>query len=135
MKQVLRQLPKFFAVGGGATAVHVAAALSFNGLAGIPPLWANVMAYFVASAVSYLGNWFWTFDAASRHGPAVPRFLALSLSCFAVNQAIVYAVVEWLGRPLWLAMIPVVIAVPAFGFWLSRSWVFLPVRADDRHRA
>ena len=135
MRQVLRQLPKFFAVGGGATAVHVAAALSFNGLAGIPPLWANVMAFFVASAVSYLGNWFWTFDAASRHGLAVPRFLALSLSCFAVNQAIVYAVVEWLGRPLWLAMIAVVIVVPGFGFWLSRSWVFLPVRADDRHRA
>ena len=135
MRQVLRQMPKFFAVGGGATAVHVAAALSFNGLAGIAPLWANVMAFFVASAVSYFGNWFWTFDAASRHGLAAPRFLALSLSCFAVNQAIVYAVVEWLGRPLWLAMIPVVIVVPAFGFWLSRSWVFLPVRADDRHRA
>jgi putative flippase GtrA len=135
MRQVLRQLPKFLAVGGGATAVHVVAALSFNGFAGIPPLWANVMAFFVAAAVSYLGNWFWTFDAGSRHGLAVPRFLALSLSCFAVNQAIVYAVVEWAGRPLWLAMIAVVIVVPAFGFRLSRSWVFLPVRADDRHRA
>ena len=27
-----------------------------------------------------------------------------------------------------LAMIPVVLVVPAFGFWLSRSWVFLPAR-------
>ncbi|HEY5597265.1 MAG TPA: GtrA family protein [Kiloniellales bacterium] len=128
MTELFRQIPKFLAVGGGATAVHVAAALAFNGLAGVTPLWANVLAFLVASGVSYLGNWFWTFDAASRHGLAAPRFLALSLTCFAVNQAIVYAVVEWLGRPLWLAMIPVVLVVPAFGFWLSRSWVFLPAR-------
>jgi putative flippase GtrA len=36
--ELFRQIPKFFAVGGGATAVHVAAALAFNGLAGVTPL-------------------------------------------------------------------------------------------------
>jgi hypothetical protein len=34
--------------------------------------------------------------------------------------------VELLHQPLWLAMVPVVVVVPAFGFWLSKTQVFLP---------
>lgn len=128
MISLLRQATKFAAVGGSATLVHVLAALSLNGLAGMPPLRANFWAFVIASFVSYAGNWLWTFNGVSRHAFSAPRFAALSLSCFALNQSIVYAVVDWLGQPLWLAMVPVVVAVPAFGFWLSKSKVFI---ADD----
>ena len=126
MNGLLGQALKFAAVGGGATLVHVLAALTLNSLAHVTPLRANFLAFLVASCVSYLGNWSWTFDAASRHAFSLPRFTALSLSCFALNQAIVYGVAEKLGQPLWLAMIPVVAIVPAFGFWLSKTQVFLP---------
>jgi putative flippase GtrA len=126
MNGLFRQAVKFAAVGGGATFVHVLAALTLNGLVHVAPLRANFLAFLVASCVSYLGNWFWTFDAASHHAFSLPRFTALSLSCFALNQAIVYGVVERLGQPLWLAMVPVVAVVPAFGFWLSKTQVFLP---------
>jgi putative flippase GtrA len=126
MNGLFRQALKFVTVGGGATLVHVLAALMLNGLAHVAPLRANFLAFLVASCVSYVGNWFWTFDAASRHAFSLPRFAALSLSCFALNQAIVYGVVEKLGQPLWIAMVPVVAIVPAFGFWLSRTQVFLP---------
>ena len=119
------QAVKFGVVGGGATFVHVLAALTYNGLAGVTPLWANFFAFLTAAIVSYAGNWFWTFNGASRHFHALPRFAVLSLSCFALNQSIVYGVVELLGQPLWLAMVPVVAVVPAFGFWLSRSRVFV----------
>jgi putative flippase GtrA len=126
MNGFLRQAVKFAAVGGGATLVHVLAALALNSLVHVPPLRANFLAFLVASCVSYLGNWFWTFDAASHHAFSFPRFAALSLSCFALNQAIVYGVVVQLGQPLWLAMVPVAAIVPAFGFWLSKTQVFLP---------
>jgi putative flippase GtrA len=126
MNGLLRQAVKFAAVGGGATLVHVLAALALNSLAHVAPLHANFLAFLVASCVSYLGNWFWTFDAASHHAFSLPRFAALSLSCFALNQAIVYGIVERLGQPLWLAMVPVVAVVPAFGFWLSKTQVFQP---------
>ncbi len=119
------QAAKFAVVGGGATLVHVLAALSYNSLAGVAPLWANFLAFLTAVIMSYTGNWFWTFNGESRHIHALPRFAVLSLTCFALNQSIVYCVVEWLGQPLWLAMAPVVIVVPAFGFWLSRSRVFI----------
>jgi len=45
-----------------------------------------------------------------------------------LNQAIVYGVVVTLGQPLWLAMVPVAVVVPAFGFWLSKTKVFI---SDD----
>jgi putative flippase GtrA len=126
MNGLMRQAAKFAAVGGGTTLVHVLAALSFNSLAHVAPLRANFFAFLAASCVSYLGNWFWTFDASSRHAFSLPRFAALSLSCFVLNQAIVYGVVERLGQPLWIAMVPVIAVVPAFGFWLSKTQVFPP---------
>lgn len=126
MNGLLRQLMKFVTVGGGATALHLLTALALNSLVQIAPLRANFAAFLVASFVSYMGNCYWTFDGTSRHVFSFPRFAALSLSCFGVNQAIVYGVVELLGQPLWLAMVPVVIVIPAFGFWLSKTQVFLP---------
>ena len=126
MNGLFRQAVKFAAVGGGATLAHVVAALTLNGLLNVAPLRANFLAFVIASCVSYLGNWFWTFDAASHHAFSLPRFAALSLSCFVLNQAIVYGVAIKLGQPLWLAMVPVVAIVPAFGFWLSKTQVFLP---------
>jgi putative flippase GtrA len=126
MNGLLRQLMKFVSVGGGATALHVLTALALNSLVQIAPLRANFAAFLVASFVSYMGNWYWTFDGTSRHVFSIPRFAALSLSCFGMNQAIVYGVVELLGQPLWLAMVPVVIVIPAFGFWLSKTQIFLP---------
>jgi putative flippase GtrA len=126
MNELLRQAAKFAAVGGGATAVHVLTALALNSLMQVAPLRANFAAFLMASFVSYMGNWYWTFDGTSRHVFSIPRFAALSLSCFGVNQAIVYGVVELLGQPLWLAMVPVVVVIPAFGFWLSKTQVFLP---------
>jgi putative flippase GtrA len=126
MNGLLRQVAKFATVGGGATGVHVLTALALNSLLQAAPLRANFVAFLVASFVSYMGNWFWTFDGSSRHVFSLPRFAALSLSCFALNQAIVYGVVERLGQPLWLALVPVVAIVPAFGFWLSKTQVFLP---------
>lgn len=126
MNSILRQAVKFAAVGGGATFVHVLAALALNGIWDVPPLRANIGAFLLASLVSYIGNWLWTFEGASDHGFSFPRFAVLALACFAVNQTIVYAVVELLRQPLWLAMVPVIVVVPAFGFWLSRTQVFLP---------
>ena len=130
MNGLLRQVAKFATVGGSATGVHVLAALTLNSLVHVAPLRANFLAFLVASFVSYLGNWFWTFDGVSSHGFSLPRFAALSLSCFAVNQLIVYGIVELLHQPLWLAMVPVVVVVPAFGFWLSKTQVFLPMHSD-----
>ena len=130
MNRLLRQAAKFATVGGGATAVHLVTALALNSLVQVSPLRANFMAFLVASFVSYIGNWYWTFGGNGPHVFSVPRFAALSLACFGVNQAIVFGVVELLHQPLWIAMVPVVIVIPAFGFWLSKTKIFS--NADER---
>lgn len=124
MTELHRQISRFAIVGMAATAVHIAMALCLNGLAAIPPLRANVLAFLMAWVISYLGNRGWTFAATTRHGVAMPRFLAVSLAGFAVNQALVFIITDLAGQPLWMAMIPVAVIVPAVSFLLSRLWVF-----------
>lgn len=125
----LLQVLRFAFVGGFVTLLHVAVALSVHGLFAVPALWANLIAFIAAFAVSYFLNWLWTFDAVSRHGAALPKFLAVSLSGFGVNQAIVYLVAVRAGYPMWVAMIPVTVIIPVFSFIMSKTWVFLA----DRH--
>lgn len=124
----LVQIVRFGFVGGFVTALHVAVALFVNAAGGVEPLRANIIAFMVACAVSYALNWWWTFDASSHHAAALPKFMTVSLSGFAVNQAIVFGVVSVAGQPLWVAMVPVVFVIPAISFWLNKTWVFLAGR-------
>ena len=126
MNGLLRQVAKFATIGTAATALHVTSALMFNGLMGFTALKANFLAFLVASIFTFCGNYFWTFSKTSTVFVALPRFIVLSLLCFAVNQAIVYGVTSLMQLPLWIAMIPVVAVIPAFSFWASKTKVFTP---------
>ena len=116
---------KFATIGIGATAIHVASALMFNSIAKFSALQSNFLAFLVASAFTYCGNYFWTFARAGAVSSTLTRFIYLSLSCFAVNQSIVYSVTSVMQLPLWVAMIPVVALIPAFSFWISKTKVFV----------
>ena len=77
MSAIHRQFLRFAIVGGGATAIHVVAALILYALAGLPPLAANLGGFMLAWTFSYFGHLVWTFARASAHGLAVPFALAL----------------------------------------------------------
>lgn len=128
MNGIVAQALRFISVGGGATIVHVVAALFLNGVLAIAPLWANCFAFVLAWSVSYWGNWRWTFAAASAHRSAMPRFLALSVCLFGINQAIVYVGTVVLGWPFWASMVLVLLIIPPLGFLAGRLWAFLPRR-------
>lgn len=125
-----RQILRFLAVGGGATIIHVAAAMAFHHTLGLTPGWANALAFAVALGASYAGNWAWTFEARARHGFAVPRFLIVAGLGFLLNQAIVLAGTSVLQLPLWTCLAAVILVVPAFTFWLQKTRVFAAIRAD-----
>jgi putative flippase GtrA len=125
MNQLLNQLAKFATVGAVATVVHVASALLLNSFLNVPALEANIFAFVIASVPSYLGNWVWTFSRTSKITTSLPRFVALNLMCFAINQSIVFCVVEILELPLWIAMVPVLAVIPLVSFWMSRAKVFV----------
>lgn len=121
---MIRQFVRFGLIGVVSTLVHVAVALLLHHLFGFSPLWSNAMAFMTAWMVSYVGNWVWTFEAATTHSHSAPRFFIVALGGFALNQLIVLITSEWWGWPFWLALIPVVMIVPLVGFIASRYWAY-----------
>jgi putative flippase GtrA len=122
--EVARQGGVFAMVGAAATAVHVGTALTAKQFGGLSPLEANLAGYCAAVGVSYLGNAWLTFRRPTRNLAQFGRFLAVSLAALALNQALVYLLVERAGWPFWLALGPVVVMVPVLSFILSRLWAF-----------
>lgn len=129
MDGLLKQIAKFATIGVGATVIHVTSALLFNSFAKLSALQSNFLAFLVASAFTFCGNYFWTFAKTGEVSSTLMRFIFLSLSSFAINQSIVYIVTSVLQLPLAVAMIPVVVVIPVFSFWASKTKVFvLPTR-------
>lgn len=122
--EITRQGGTFAVVGGVATLVHVALALAVREGLGLSPLSANLAGYCAAVGVSYLGNARLTFRRPTRNRAQFGRFLAVSLAALALNQTLVYLLVEKAGWPFWLALGPVVVIVPALSFVLSKLWAF-----------
>ncbi|HWA61830.1 MAG TPA: GtrA family protein [Caulobacteraceae bacterium] len=122
--QLARQVLSFGAVGGAATATHAAVALAAHHLAGVAPLTANLIAYLTAVAISYFGNALITFGRPARNAEQFVRFIAVSLSGFAINQSVVFATVKLAGWPLWLALIPALGLAAVSSFLMSKHWAF-----------
>ncbi|MDE2385745.1 MAG: GtrA family protein [Alphaproteobacteria bacterium] len=124
MKALIKQLAKFASVGAIATGLHVLVALALHHGLGLAPLRANLGAFCMATLWSYFGNWAWTFGAQAKVKSSAPKFIAMSLAGFGLNQSIVYWVTVVEKLPFAVALVPVVMIVPAFTFWVSRTHIF-----------
>lgn len=124
MSQPFQQVFRFGVVGVSATIVHFVVALVMNEQFGVSPLWSNLIAFACAWPVSYLGNYFWTFDTDSNHGKSILRFAIAAICGLLLSQLIVWVVAEYMGYSLRIALIPALMLVPVFSFVMSRYWVF-----------
>lgn len=118
------QVSRFAVIGLIATGVHVLAASLSHYAFGLSPLMANFVGFLFAWSVSFAGHYFWTFDKLATMRQAMPRFFLISICGFGLNQAIVWFVVEVLGRSFALAMVLAVIIIPAASFLSSKFWAF-----------
>ncbi|MGE5147008.1 MAG: GtrA family protein [Candidatus Eiseniibacteriota bacterium] len=121
---MIGQFGRFVVVGLLATGTHVGVAMALveSGTMGI--MTANVVAFMLALAVSYVGNHRWTFAADGDHGRRLPRFVTLALIGFAANQLIVAAIVTLAGWDYRIALAVVVLVMPGLSFVANRRWVF-----------
>jgi len=126
---VVREVNWFAAVGLAATAINYAGALAAQHALRLEAMPAGVVGYAAAVGVSYFGNSLLTFRRPALHGPQFARFAVISLAGLAINLGMVFAGVHALGWPLWRALIPVVIVVPASTFVMSKFWAFKEVEA------
>lgn len=124
--QLAREGGTFLVVGLAATAAHVTAALAARELAHLAPLTANLCGYGCAVGVSYLGNARLTFRRRAADPAQFARFLATSLAVLALNQGLVWLLVEQAGWPFRWALGPVVVASPVLSFALAKLWAFRP---------
>jgi len=121
---LVREGGVFVLVGAAATGCHYLAALAAHRFLGLGPMAATFAGYVCSVGVSYLGNSVFTFRRPALHGPQFARFAVISLAGLAINQAIVFVGSHLLGWPFWLALVPVVIVVPASTFTLAKFWAF-----------
>jgi putative flippase GtrA len=125
MKNTLRQLAWFIAVGCGAAATHWLVVVALVSNLGTVPLVANVAGWLVAFVVSFTGHYQLTFR--HQHAPllrAIRRFFLVSALGFAVNEA-GYALLlttTTLRYDILLALILITIAFMTF--ILGRFWAF-----------
>jgi putative flippase GtrA len=124
MTAVVRQFGRFIAVGAAATATHVGVAIALveGGAADFPV--ANIVAFCVALAVSYIGNHGWTFAAVGAHARRFPRFAVVAVVGLALNQLIVFLTAIVAGWDYRVALALVVLVVPSLSFIANRHWVF-----------
>jgi len=126
---VVREINLFAVVGVTATAINYVGALAAQHLLGLAALPAGVVGYAAAVGVSYFGNSLLTFRRPALHGPQFARFAAISLVGLAINLGLVFVGAHTLGWPLWKALIPVVLIVPASTFAMAKFWAFREMEA------
>ena len=121
---MLRQALRFGIVGIIATLVHM---LVGGGLilAGIPAPRANVIAFSVAFAVSFIGHFRYSFAGTStKIGKALIKFSIAALCGFAVNQSLLLYFVNILGVPDLVSLILSTALAAGVVFVISKFWAF-----------
>jgi putative flippase GtrA len=123
--KALRRIGWFVVVGCVAAAVHFGTVVLLVETAGAAPLLANVLGWLLAFAVSFTGQSRLTFRS---HGTpwrvALPRFFALSLAGFVLNETGYALLLRWTDLPYDLALACVLLAVAVMTYLLGSSWAF-----------
>ncbi|MES2934965.1 MAG: GtrA family protein [Pseudomonadota bacterium] len=121
----LLRLFRFGIVGVIAAATHYLTVIALVELAGITPLIANVGGFAVAFWLSYFGHRLWTFgDVDTQNAASFPRFLAISLLGFSLNELVLYLLLRYTQIPYYIALAIAAVVVAFSTYVLSRLWAF-----------
>jgi putative flippase GtrA len=125
--QLIRELivaARFAMVGLVATAVHMITVWLLIESTELHALLANLVAFAAAFFVSFIGHYVWTFRRSGGVRRTLRRWLAVSVSAFAVNTVLLAALI----RSGWLADGAAAVlsagVVPLITFLFGRWWVF-----------
>lgn len=124
MRLLQFEIARFGLVGLTATVVHGSLLALFIEVGSLHVQVANVLAFVMAFAVSYLGHHRWTFCSGNTHGKAAVKFLVTAVIGFLANILIMELVVVQLSYHYLAGFICVVLSVPPATYIVSRSWIF-----------
>jgi putative flippase GtrA len=122
---VSREAGFFVLVGLTALATHWLSLVLLVTAAGLEPLVANVFGFAVAFQVSYFGHRHLTFEARDRtHGRTLPRFLAVALAMFLLNEALYWLLLVATPLRYDIAHLAVLATVAGITYLFSKFWAF-----------
>ena len=124
----MKRLAAFGAVGLTAAGVHYLVVWLLVSHYAIAPLAANVGGFLVAFWTSFFGHRHLSF-AHARAAPvrqSLPRFAAVALASFAVNESLYAWLLAYTPLPYTWALLLVLGTVAVATYLLSRFWAFLP---------
>ena len=120
-----RSLSWITVIGAVPAAVHYIVAVTLESGFSVAPAWANSIGFVLAFPVSYLGHSKLSFVRhTASHRTALPRFLAIALTSFLGNQALLLSLLAWLAWPFWITLAFVMVIVAFLTYVLSRYWAF-----------
>jgi putative flippase GtrA len=116
---------RFIVVGIAATLTHVLVAVGLiDGLGMRTASIANAIAVIAGSAVSYAGNYFWTFRRGGAHAVRLPRFILAYMTVFGLNGLIMLLIADLGGVAYLIPLAGAIAITPIVTFLLNRYWVF-----------
>lgn len=113
---------RFGITGVMVTGVHVLVAGALLGFAGFGGALSNGIAFWVATAVSWVAHTTWSFSSRLSVGRSL-RFVTVSLIGCAVAMSVAGAA-ESAGLPAWAGIVFVVMSVPPLTFVLHNFWTY-----------
>ncbi len=126
MREAVRRVVRFIAVGCVAAAVHLGVVVLLVDAMGWLPLVANVLGWLVAFGFSLTGHWLLTFR--SQQAPwwrAARRFFAVSAAGFATNELAYALLLHFSGMRYDIVLAFVLVAVAVITYLVSSRWAFL----------
>ena len=124
MKATLKQMAKFYIVGGSGTVVNLGIVYILTQFAGVWYLLSACAGIAVSVTTNFLGNKAWTFKTKGESLKLYSGFWASSILGIAIQLSLLYVLVQYFG--VWYlgaAFISIIVA-SLCNFTLSKMWVF-----------
>jgi len=123
---------RFIVVGIFTTLLYFVAFLTLHNVAGFEPIWATVIAYAALILVSYSMHRSWSFQSVRSVGQSLPRYVALQLTCMALNAAGTQTVYVFFNVSGFQISLVATFFAAVISFIVSSLWVFSDEKSSIR---
>jgi putative flippase GtrA len=117
-------LMRFASVGAGVTALHFALAFGLVAWGGWAAQAANLTAFVLAFALSFVSHYRITFRSGRGYGPALMRFVVSAGGASAASAALLWVLETYTGLDAALCVVLAAAVIPLITYAAGRWWVF-----------
>jgi|APSaa5957512576_1039674.scaffolds.fasta_scaffold177504_2 putative flippase GtrA len=118
------QVVRFLMTGGLSTGLHYFVLGVLTAYFSVSAVVASSLGYFSGALLSYVLNYFFTFESERPHVEAVPRFYTMVFIGFVINASCVGLAADYFGWNKWVVQVIATCLTLIWNFWASRHWVF-----------